>query len=195
MRQSASQPPAHSPGMADAERSSGCQPPLGVWAWRRAGPSRRDGQLPRAQDRRHRPGRFAPMRDRVLLGRAPLAERPATGRFRLRLEDRVVAEPVGPLRRRRDPAASGAPNRRHRDIAPGARARPARARTRIARRAARAPAPRARRGASRCSPRRWRARRRSAGCGRRAHRRARPPRAPSRRRASACPAAPRSRAP
>ena len=53
----------------------------------------------------------------------PQAERPAAGRLRRRLEDRVVAEPAGPQRARRDPAAAGAAGQAEADAA---------ARTRVA---------------------------------------------------------------
>ena len=61
-----------------------------------------------------------PVRDRVLLGRGPQPERPAARRLGRRLEDRVVAEPAGPARRRRDPAAARAAGQRDRQ--PAARA-------------------------------------------------------------------------
>ena len=64
----------------------------------------------RAPRRRGAIRRAAPraVRDRVLLGRRSTGPsvRPPGG-SRGRLEDRVVAEPAGPARRRRDPAAAG----------------------------------------------------------------------------------------
>ena len=56
------------------------------------------------QLRRQPPGRPRPMRDRVLLGRRPQAQRPATGRLGGRLEDGVVAEPARAARFGGDPA-------------------------------------------------------------------------------------------
>ena len=44
----------------------------------------------------------------MLLGRSPQAQRPATGRLRRGLEDRVVAEPAAPARLRGDPSATRA---------------------------------------------------------------------------------------
>ena len=144
--------------------------------------------------RGHPPGGPCPVRDRVLLGRRPEAQRPSARRLRGRFEDRVVAESAGPARRDRDPARDRcrAPGRR-----PGRRAdRPDRAgpgpgRRRSGPRGAPAGARRARPGACGCCRRRSRPRRHSAGCGRRARHRAHPPRCRNRRRGSAG----RSRAP
>ena len=72
----------------------------------------------RGESRRHPPGGPGAVRDRVLLGRRPQPERPAAGRLRGGLEDRVVAEPAVPrgsvaIRPRHVPRAvmSGTPPR------------------------------------------------------------------------------------